>query len=89
MNRLQSLDAPEQYCVTLNDTASIEPKKIIRRMTYEHPVYDLKAIQAQERWAEISGAHRIHYCGAYWRHGFHEDGLISALRVARSLGIEC
>lgn len=88
MNRLQSLDTPEQYCVTLNDTASIDPKKIIRRMTYEHPVYDLAAIQAQERWADISGADRIHFCGAYWRYGFHEDGLVSALRVARMLGAE-
>jgi predicted NAD/FAD-binding protein len=58
-------------------------------MTYRHPIYTRAAIQAQSRWSEISGVNRTHYCGAYWFYGFHEDGLNSALRVARALGVEC
>ena len=74
--------------MTLNATASIDPAKIIRRMNYEHPVYSKAAIRAQSRWAEVSGVNRTHYCGAYWFYGFHEDGVNSAIRVAKSLGIE-
>ena len=47
-----------------------------------------EAIRAQQRWREVSGVNRTHYCGAYWLYGFHEDGLNSALRVARALGVE-
>ncbi len=89
MNRLQSLAVEEDYCVTLNATASINPRKIIRRMTYHHPMYTREAVAAQNRWKEISNQNRTHFCGAYWFYGFHEDGLNSAMRVARSLGVEC
>jgi len=89
MNRLQSLDVPEQYCVTLNDHGAIDPSKVVRRIVYCHPLYTHEAIRAQARWKEVSGVNRTHYCGAYWFYGFHEDGLNSALRVARTLGVEC
>jgi predicted NAD/FAD-binding protein len=89
MNRLQSLAVAEDYCVTLNDNGSIDPAKVLRRLVYYHPLYDSAAVQAQARWNEISGLHRTHFCGAYWFYGFHEDGLNSALRVARALGVEC
>jgi predicted NAD/FAD-binding protein len=74
--------------VTLNPNGDIDESKVIRRMSYEHPLYDHAAIRAQERWADVSGPHRTHYCGAYWFYGFHEDGLRSALRVASALGVE-
>ncbi len=89
MNRLQSLDTPEDYCVTLNADGAVDPSKILRQMFYEHPLYTRAALRAQERWGEISGRNRTHFCGAYWFYGFHEDGLNSALRVARALGVEC
>ena len=63
-----------------------DPKKIIEVIQYEHPVFTPDAIVSQERWSEISGTDRIHYCGAYWRWGFHEDGVWSALRVSEALG---
>ncbi len=85
MNILQGLSAPETFCVTLNDTASINPHRILGRFSYDHPVFTLAGMQAQERWQEINGGHTW-YCGAYWRNGFHEDGVYSALRVARALG---
>ncbi len=86
MNRLQSLVSPRRYLVTLNRTAAIDPAKVIRRIDYAHPVFTKRGIAAQRRWGEISGADRVHYCGAYWRWGFHEDGAWSALRVAAALG---
>jgi hypothetical protein len=89
MNRLQSLDVPEDYSVTLNGSGSIDPAKVLRRLVYHHPLYTSGAVQAQARWSEISGVNRTHFCGAYWMYGFHEDGLNSALRVARSLGVGC
>jgi len=87
MNRLQSLDVKERYCVTLNADGSIDPSKVLRKLVYRHPPYTREAIHAQARWAEISGKNRSHYCGAYWHYGFHEDGLNSARRVASALGI--
>ena len=89
MNRLQSLDVPERYCVTLNGSDAIDSSKIVARMIYHHPLYTRAAIEAQARWNQVSGVNRTHYCGAYWFYGFHEDGLNSALRVVRSLGIDC
>jgi predicted NAD/FAD-binding protein len=88
LNRLQGLTTPEQYCVTLNPDGEIDDRRVLRRFVYRHPLYTGKAIRAQERWGDVSGANRTHYCGAYWRYGFHEDGLHSALRVARTLGVE-
>jgi len=88
MNRLQSLPTREDYCVTLNDTASVDERRILREMTYSHPLYTLDAVRSQSRWAEISGHNRTHFCGAYWFYGFHEDGLNSAIRVAAQLGAD-
>ncbi len=87
MNRLQSLDTLEDYLLTLNDTASVKNNTVLKQMTYDHPLYTSDAIKAQQRWDEISNVDRTHYCGAYWFNGFHEDGLNSALRVARTFGI--
>ena len=87
MNRLQNLPTREDYCVTLNHGDSVDSNKILREMTYFHPLYTLDAVRAQSRWAEISGKNRTHFCGAYWFYGFHEDGLNSAIRVAEKLGV--
>ncbi len=89
MNRLQSLNTAQDYCVTLNGEAAIAPEKVIRTMVYNHPLFSHQAIAAQQRWGEISGHNRTHFCGAYWFYGFHEDGLNSALRVARALEVPC
>ena len=86
MNRLQSLDAEADYCVTLNRTEAIDPKRVIRVGEFAHPVFTHAALAAQRRWGEISGLRRTHYCGAYWGSGFHEDGVQSALRVCKRFG---
>ncbi len=86
MNRLQRLSAPHEFCVTLNPATAIEPSKILRRLTYHHPVYSPEAIVAQRRHDEINGGNRTSYCGAYWGFGFHEDGVKSALAVCKPFG---
>ncbi len=86
MNRLQPLRADREFCVTLNRTAAIDPERIIQTIQYAHPVYTPAGVAAQARHEEISGRNRTHYCGAYWGWGFHEDGVLSALRVVRELG---
>ena len=85
MNILQGIEAPETFCVTLNNTAAINPHKILGRFTYDHPVFSIGGMKAQARWDEINGQRNTWFCGAYWHNGFHEDGVVSALRVARSL----
>jgi predicted NAD/FAD-binding protein len=86
MNRLQSLRAEREFCVTLNRTEAIDPAKVIRTIDYAHPVYTAAGIRAQQRFDEISGRGRTHFCGAYWGSGFHEDGVRSAVRVAECFG---
>jgi len=86
MNRLQSLRAEREFCVTLNRTADIKPDEVIRTISYAHPVYTRAAVAAQRRVLEISGRNRTHFCGAYWGWGFHEDGVRSGLRVAEWFG---
>src|SRR5262245_55945189 len=88
LNRLQRLAGATEYCVTLNPNGSIDERRVLRKMVYSHPLYTRDAIRAQGRWPEVSGVQRTHYAGAYWFYGFHEDGLNSALRVARALGVE-
>lgn len=79
MNRLQSLMANEDYFVTLNSQARINSTSIVREVGYDHPVFTTEAVRAQLRKGEIDGVNRTYYCGAYWRYGFHEDGVVSAL----------
>ena len=79
MNILQNLKSPEPILVTLNHTDFINPAKVIKRLKYTHPVYTIAGAAAQARHAEISGHNRTGFAGAYWRNGFHEDGVASAL----------
>ena len=86
MNILQGLEADETFCVSLNQTEQINPDKILRRFTYAHPQFSLAAAQAQGRWQELLGKNHSFFCGAYWANGFHEDGVVSALRVTEAFG---
>ena len=86
MNRLQSLRAERELCVTLNRTEAIDPGQVLRTIQYAHPVYTNAALRAQGRWDEVNGVRRTWFCGAYWGSGFHEDGVQSGLRVCERLG---
>jgi predicted NAD/FAD-binding protein len=85
MNNLQRLHSERQYLLTLNRTEAIDPEKVLRRIHYDHPVYTRAGVAAQARHGEISGVRHTHYCGAYWGWGFHEDGVVSALRACGKL----
>jgi len=82
MNLLQGIRAPETFIVTLNRTKAIDPGRILRRMTYHHPVYTHASVAAQQRRGEIQGQRRTWFAGAYWGWGFHEDGMRSAVDMA-------
>jgi predicted NAD/FAD-binding protein len=86
LNRLQGHVSPDPICVTLNATEAIDSKRIVRRLVYHHPVYSRPALAAQNRFDEINGKNRTYFCGAYWGHGFHEDGVRSALVVGECFG---
>ncbi|MBL0029635.1 MAG: dehydrogenase, partial [Rhodanobacteraceae bacterium] len=87
MSQLQGIQAPENFCVTLNCSDRIDPARILKRLRYHHPIYTRASVAAQARRDEISGQKRTWYAGAYWGWGFHEDGMRSAVNVARALGV--
>ena len=82
MNILQRLRTPRPLLVTLNRGEGIDPRHVLRRITYHHPLFTPAAVAAQARHAELD-RDRTFYCGAYWRYGFHEDGMWSALQAVR------
>jgi predicted NAD/FAD-binding protein len=88
MNILQSLNCEETFCVTLNNHSSINPNKVLKRLTYYHPLFTAKGIQSQSKKHQISGENNTYFCGAYWRNGFHEDGVVSAIDVSKQFGVK-
>jgi predicted NAD/FAD-binding protein len=88
MNILQALAAPETVCVTLNRSEAIDPQRVLRRLSYQHPVFTSAAVAAQARLPEINGANQAYFCGAYGRYGFHEDGVVSAEAALESFARE-
>ncbi len=85
MNILQGIKAPVTFCVTLNDSSKINDKKIISSFNYAHPVFNQDVMQSQQRWQEINGINNTWFAGAYWRNGFHEDGVFSGIKTANGL----
>lgn len=88
MNILQGIKSDVEFCVTLNATDKIDPQKILGQYEYAHPVFSQAAMQAQAKWENINGVNRTWFCGAYWFNGFHEDGVNSALRVVKAIGVK-
>lgn len=88
MNILQGLQSGQTYCVSLNQSSAIDPAKVIRRIIYHHPQFGPGLNEAQNCHHEMIQRRGISYCGAYWGHGFHEDGLRSALAVCDAFGEE-
>lgn len=85
MNILQSLTSRHTFCVTLNDDASIDPKRVIDRFAYDHPVFTQRRAAAQAQHDDLIDVNRTSFCGAYWGFGFHEDGVRSGERVCAAL----
>ena len=89
MNVLQSLRSRHTFCVTLNASAHVDPKRVLGRMEYSHPLFTPAGAAAQRRHHLVSGPRRTHYCGAYWRFGFHEDGVFSARQALARFDEAC
>lgn len=88
MNILQRLSSETTFCVTLNNTQDIDPAQILGKYNYAHPQFGPKMVKAQQRRKEICGQDGLHFCGAYWYNGFHEDGVRSALDVTKRFGLD-
>lgn len=88
MNRLQGLPSDTLFNLTLNDHTGIDPRRVLRRIRFEHPVFTTARSAMQARHPELIAARRTSFCGAYWGYGFHEDGVRSALAVCRALDPE-
>lgn len=85
MNMLQGIRSRHTFCVTLNDEAAIDPKRVLGRYEYHHPIFTTRRAAAQARHPELINVNRTSFCGAYWGNGFHEDGVNSALAVVQGL----
>ena len=87
MTTLQHLPGSQRYLVSLNSDDHIDPSAVLQRFDYAHPFFDTAAVAAQARFDEIDGVDGVHFCGAWWGHGFHEDGMRSGLRVCERIGV--
>jgi predicted NAD/FAD-binding protein len=87
MNRLQGLQSTQEFLVTLNDRERIEPDSVHAVMDYEHPIYTVESVRAQERLPALA-TERTVYAGAYHGWGFHEDGCRSGVEAARHFGVQ-
>jgi predicted NAD/FAD-binding protein len=86
INRLQRLPTRRNYFVSINGEEMLDPAKVLQRIDYEHPLFSLGAIRAQRELPQLNrrGSH-VYFCGSYFRYGFHEDALTSALDLSRLL----
>lgn len=87
MNKLQRLETSTDFFVTLNRTTEIDPDRILYEVSYRHPVYTERSIQAQETIKALNGTSHTFFCGAHLGYGFHEDGVKSALEVTKHFGV--
>ena len=85
LNKLQNLKTKKNYFLTLNPILDINNKKIIKKVEFTHPFYDMKTIEAQKYLPDLQGINNSWFCGSYFGYGFHEDGLKSALDVVSKL----
>ena len=88
MNNLQSLATTTPIIITLNPSREPEKNLIYDEYWFQHPVFNESAIHAQDKIPSIQGEDCFWYCGAYQRYGFHEDGLLSAVNIAKKFGVK-
>lgn len=81
MNILQGINSQHTFCVTLNNSAAVDEEKILKHLSYDHPVFTPQGLAAQRQHSYLNGLNRCFYAGAYWGNGFHEDGVVSALQA--------
>jgi predicted NAD/FAD-binding protein len=85
MNRLQNLDIPKNYFVSVSDPGTVNEKHVIQRMVYEHPLFDVPAIKAQKELHRLNEKGPLYFCGSYFKYGFHEDAYASAVALSNQI----
>ena len=85
LNKLQNLRTDKNYFLTLNPIVSIDEKKVIKKIEFTHPIYDINAVNAQKSLPSLQGINNTWFCGSYFGYGFHEDGLKSAIDISKKL----
>ena len=85
LNKLQNLKTKNNYFLTLNPFLKIEKKKILKKIEFTHPFYDLKSFNAQKSLIELQGKNNSWFCGSYFGYGFHEDGIKSAINIVNQI----
>lgn len=87
MNRLQGIRSSVDYLVSLNMSSVIDEARVLRRISYSHPIFSRDAIRSQSRLSELNSWGPVYFCGSYFGYGFHEDGVRSGVDVSRELGM--
>ena len=85
LNKLQNLKTNNNYFLTLNPVCKIEDKKVIKKIEFSHPFYDLQSFRSQKHLNELQGINNSWFCGSYFGYGFHEDGLKSSLNIVNRI----
>lgn len=85
MNHLQKVSKRKDYFVSINDPDMVDRNKILREIEYDHPIFTVDAFDAQQRLQELNKEGNIYFCGSYFRNGFHEDALWSAVKLSETL----
>jgi len=85
MNRLQGVSDKENFFVNINGDEFINPDKVIKKMYYHHPIFDVTSMKAQEKIDELNASTNVHFSGSYYRYGFHEDALLSSVNLCSSI----
>ncbi len=85
MNSLQNVSKKKNYYVSINDPGTVDRRKIIQEIEYEHPLFSVGSLNAQKRLQELNREGNVFFCGSYFRNGFHEDGLWSARILSETL----
>jgi predicted NAD/FAD-binding protein len=88
INRLQPLPFNTPVIVTMNPLIKLDPAKVIKTIHYDHPVFLPSSVPAKKALRKLQGQRRTWFAGAWSRYGFHEDGLMSGIAVAKALGAE-
>ncbi len=85
MNKLQGVSEKKNYFVSINPHKDIDESKIIKELDYEHPLFDVPAINAQAELHKLNENGPVYFCGSYFKYGFHEDAFASAVQLSSHL----
>lgn len=85
MNKLQGVSEKVDYFVSINPSSTLDKAKIVKEIAYDHPLFDVPAMQAQEELYELNETGPVYYCGSYFKYGFHEDAYKSAVELCKLL----